>query len=66
MRTRKLSRLERKIRQMVNKALANRNKPKRKYFDRSFGRIQYYRGSPASLGYARYRRVYRPRSKNNR
>jgi hypothetical protein len=66
MRSRKLSRLARKLRRIVNNALVTLNRPKRKYFDRSFGRIQYYRGSAASLGYARYRRIYRTRSKNNR
>ena len=66
MRHRRLSRRARKLRRMVNKGLASINRPKRKYFDRAFGRIQYYRGSAASLGYSRYRRVYRPRSKNNR
>jgi hypothetical protein len=66
MRPRKLSRLALKLRRLINKALASRNRPKRKHFDRSFGRIQYYQGSAASLGYSRYRRVYRPRSKNNR
>lgn len=64
--TRKLSRLARKLRRVINNALASSNRPKRKHFDRSFGRLQYYMGSAASLGYARYRRVYRPKSKNNR
>jgi len=51
---------------MFNAALAYRGKPKRKHFDRAYGQLQFHRGSAATVGYERFRRAHRSRSKNNR
>jgi hypothetical protein len=51
---------------MMDRTLTHRGLPKRKHFDRSYGHLQYYRGSAATVGYERFRRIHRVRSKNNR
>jgi hypothetical protein len=51
---------------MINAALAYRGRPKRKHFDKAYSHLQFYRGSAATVGYDRFRRAYRTKSKNNR
>jgi hypothetical protein len=47
---------------MLNESLTFRGLPERRYIDLGYTHLQYYRGSAASVGYARFRRAYRPKS----
>lgn len=51
---------------MINAALVYRGKPKRKHFDKAYSHLQYHRGSAVTVGYDRFRRAHRAKSKNNR
>lgn len=56
----------RRERALLNESLTYRGLPERRYIDLSYAHLQYYRGSAAGVGYARYRRAHRPRSPHNR
>jgi len=56
----------RRERALLNESLTYRGLPERRYIDLSYAHLQYYRGSAAGIGYARYRRAHRPRSPHNR
>ena len=51
---------------MINRGLTRQGLPERRYIDYGYIHLQYHRGSVASIGYERYRRTYRGRSKYNR
>jgi hypothetical protein len=50
----------------VNATLAYNELPEKMYHDSGYAQLKFLRGNPGTVGYERFRRIYRIRSVNNR